>query len=563
MASDSPHRLAALEAERERLAGLLVADPLWRELRELDAKPAMRVPAVTAAIEARRQELVTRLSGNAAYAAWLKLGEAVALLRDLQVDDAVPAAGVMEAGPVTEAAAAGRSSPARVPDDLTRISGIDADLVEALGRMGVTRFDEIAAWTAADVKRMRRVLGVGRRLSREQWIEQAAILARGGGTAFAPAVTAPGPVPASAVAGGAPTLPSPKLKSSAGTAPAASASVEPQDRSAARLAERGTERGAEPRSLAAATAGVATRGAASALVPVPLPVRAPPSVGTLRPVAEPEPRAKTSAMFARTPLPGQRRSLLAAIEAAEEAAHQRRHLPDGATGERAAARAGEANAERIGGPDIGSRGRSTVVPPAERAPASGRTTASQRPAATFGRTPEPEPQLSRGGLADAPPLPTLQSARTVAPATRPSAGVVDVPAAAPPLRRLMIDETAGIEDASVGWDAPASGSDAGEAAVQIIAKAPEARAGRRATLPSPEAPTRSFGAGTADSQVRLSPHVGVHEEAVVEIVHRGDGAVRRPAPATRAKPASVSKPAASRRSTFGRLFRGRGAEETE
>ena len=84
------------------------------------------------------------------------------------------------------------------PDDLTRIRGIDAPLADALARMGVTTYAEIAGWKPADVKRMRRALGVGRRLSRDQWIEQAAILATGRGTAFAPAPSPePAPSPAS------------------------------------------------------------------------------------------------------------------------------------------------------------------------------------------------------------------------------------------------------------------------------------------------------------------------------------------------------------------------------
>ena len=50
---------------------------------------------------------------------------------------------------------------------------------------GVTRYSEIAQWSADDVELVDTMLGVSGRVSRENWIEQAHILASGGRTMFA------------------------------------------------------------------------------------------------------------------------------------------------------------------------------------------------------------------------------------------------------------------------------------------------------------------------------------------------------------------------------------------
>ncbi|MBI1384624.1 MAG: hypothetical protein GC150_06915 [Rhizobiales bacterium] len=68
-------------------------------------------------------------------------------------------------------------------DDLTRIRGIDADTARRLAELGVTGFDQIAGLDAVQVDGLDRVFGHGR-ISREGWIEQAAVLERGGTTHF-------------------------------------------------------------------------------------------------------------------------------------------------------------------------------------------------------------------------------------------------------------------------------------------------------------------------------------------------------------------------------------------
>jgi predicted flap endonuclease-1-like 5' DNA nuclease len=69
-------------------------------------------------------------------------------------------------------------------DNLQRISGIDARAESALVAQGVTRYSQIAHWSPADVERFEKQLGVEGRIGRENWIEQAQILSRGGDTKF-------------------------------------------------------------------------------------------------------------------------------------------------------------------------------------------------------------------------------------------------------------------------------------------------------------------------------------------------------------------------------------------
>jgi predicted flap endonuclease-1-like 5' DNA nuclease len=77
-----------------------------------------------------------------------------------------------------------RPSPAAPADDLRRIRGIDGQVAEHLIAAGIRRYQQIAAWSATDVERFDRQLASAGRIARENWIEQAQILMRGGDTAF-------------------------------------------------------------------------------------------------------------------------------------------------------------------------------------------------------------------------------------------------------------------------------------------------------------------------------------------------------------------------------------------
>jgi predicted flap endonuclease-1-like 5' DNA nuclease len=70
-------------------------------------------------------------------------------------------------------------------DDLKRIKGVGPKLVALLAEHGVTRFDQIAAWTEADIDRIDAQLGRFQgRIRRDQWVAQAKLLAAGDEKAF-------------------------------------------------------------------------------------------------------------------------------------------------------------------------------------------------------------------------------------------------------------------------------------------------------------------------------------------------------------------------------------------
>lgn len=82
-----------------------------------------------------------------------------------------------------EAAASGKPRIAAAvgdPDDLRKIKGIGPKLNTLLGELGIARYDQIAAWTPADVVEIDPYLGTFKgRITRDAWIEQAGFLARG------------------------------------------------------------------------------------------------------------------------------------------------------------------------------------------------------------------------------------------------------------------------------------------------------------------------------------------------------------------------------------------------
>ena len=69
-------------------------------------------------------------------------------------------------------------------DNLQRIRGINAEVEEFVSLQGVTRYAQIASWSKLDVERFDGLLGQDGRIARENWIEQAQILAKGGDTTY-------------------------------------------------------------------------------------------------------------------------------------------------------------------------------------------------------------------------------------------------------------------------------------------------------------------------------------------------------------------------------------------
>jgi predicted flap endonuclease-1-like 5' DNA nuclease len=66
------------------------------------------------------------------------------------------------------------------PDDLTKIKGIGPKLDALCHSLGVSRFDQIAAWTQADIDEVdQHLVGFHGRIERDEWVEQARLLAKG------------------------------------------------------------------------------------------------------------------------------------------------------------------------------------------------------------------------------------------------------------------------------------------------------------------------------------------------------------------------------------------------
>lgn len=91
----------------------------------------------------------------------------------------LPGAGAMAGvGEVVAAAAADEVVDAADGDDLSRIKGVGPKLRALLHSLGVTRYEQIAAWTEADLAALDAKLGAfAGRPARDNWVEQARLLA--------------------------------------------------------------------------------------------------------------------------------------------------------------------------------------------------------------------------------------------------------------------------------------------------------------------------------------------------------------------------------------------------
>lgn len=111
------------------------------------------------------------------------------LTAELQLHDddfaAVRARSSIEAlSPIQLEAAAPGTNAIPAADDLCLIRGIDKAVAEALAARSVTRFATVAAWTAEDVAALAGAGVPKARITEQNWIEQAAVLATGGTTHF-------------------------------------------------------------------------------------------------------------------------------------------------------------------------------------------------------------------------------------------------------------------------------------------------------------------------------------------------------------------------------------------
>ncbi len=100
----------------------------------------------------------------------------------------VAPAGFAGAGEAVAAAVEQRPvEPARTQgDDLTRLKGVGPRLAAQLGDLGITTFAQVAAWNEDDIDRIDARLGRFQgRIRRDDWVEQARLLAAGDSAGYA------------------------------------------------------------------------------------------------------------------------------------------------------------------------------------------------------------------------------------------------------------------------------------------------------------------------------------------------------------------------------------------
>lgn len=95
--------------------------------------------------------------------------------------EAKPAAAKAKAEPKPKAAPkAAAKAKASIPDNLELLKGVGPKLNGLLKSLGVTSFEQVANWTAADVRDVDSKLGsFAGRIGRDNWVDQAKLLVKG------------------------------------------------------------------------------------------------------------------------------------------------------------------------------------------------------------------------------------------------------------------------------------------------------------------------------------------------------------------------------------------------
>lgn len=134
------------------------------------AKPAPAKPAASPAKPAAAKSAVPKTAAPKPVAAKSTPAKATA---------------APKAAPARKAASATAKPASGKPDNLRRLIGIGPVNEKLLKAQGITSFAQIAAWTAADIKRVEDVMNFDGRIARERWVEQAKLLAAGDEQEFA------------------------------------------------------------------------------------------------------------------------------------------------------------------------------------------------------------------------------------------------------------------------------------------------------------------------------------------------------------------------------------------
>ena len=72
-----------------------------------------------------------------------------------------------------------------IPDDLELLKGVGPKLNKLLKSLGVTSFEQVANWSAAEIRDVDSNLGAfAGRIGRDNWVDQAKLLVKGDVAAF-------------------------------------------------------------------------------------------------------------------------------------------------------------------------------------------------------------------------------------------------------------------------------------------------------------------------------------------------------------------------------------------
>jgi predicted flap endonuclease-1-like 5' DNA nuclease len=194
----SRSRIQTLEAENARFKGDIVRLRDDMNARDNAGGDAEALAKLRADLDACGKERARLTSDLAALKAEFAKGtaadfesEAAALrarVRDLEAQLDVPAPITLSASaPVASPPVTFMSAPVEgEPDDLKKIKGIGPKLEKTLHDMGVYYYRQIASWGASNLVELDTKLETFKgRAGRDNWIDQAKLLAAGGETEFA------------------------------------------------------------------------------------------------------------------------------------------------------------------------------------------------------------------------------------------------------------------------------------------------------------------------------------------------------------------------------------------
>lgn len=188
-------QIAALNSAIAKLDNDLSSNPDWQALNR-QPEPSLAQSEGKCGVAPDPIFLQLRLEQSLAqdpvYRARVRLLEAVQVLQQIYVDENIqPSKSGTGSLSRTQDSVIVSETPAQrsreghggrstnvvpPPDDLMRIRGVTRALCEKLHALGINQFSQIATWTGVDRREVSAKLGLDREISRQNWIEQAALL---------------------------------------------------------------------------------------------------------------------------------------------------------------------------------------------------------------------------------------------------------------------------------------------------------------------------------------------------------------------------------------------------